>query len=98
MNQELMKKLKSVCDELELIDDQLTSGDTARHYVEVTDDADDGSIRLGANSEGFVHLAMMMLDLAVSKSPGNHVHYDETTLLDKCDRGLTIVYRPAEWD
>ena len=58
----------------------------------------DSEIVVTGNFEGLINLGLKILEVASSCSDGEHVHFDEHSLFDECDKGLIISYKSAEWD
>ncbi len=65
------------------------------HYVGLA--REDGEVRINANAEGLVHIALSMLKLA-KQGVGAHVHFDESGIVDKGEFQLIITKCEADWE
>ncbi|PIE90995.1 MAG: hypothetical protein CR997_03805 [Acidobacteria bacterium] len=90
MNEENIQLLNEINRLLEKLDDNIDKGEVSP-YLEFTGDEKYGYV-LGANTEGFVYLANLMLGLARNQKKNEHYHFDDANMLDKNTNSLTISY------
>lgn len=77
--------------------DQLAiDGGIAKQFLRVAT-LENGEVVVQGNSEGLVHLALIILRL-VQKEVGSHVHLDEASIVDQCDQPLVIAKCVADWE
>lgn len=96
MNDENINKLKKIVDELEVVNNNLLSGEVVNHFIEILENGSDITIR--GNTEGLTYLATEILELALTRQEHNHRHFDEASIFDKCDKELILSYKNADWE
>lgn len=64
-------------------------------YIEVSTD---GEIVISANREGLICLVDTILKVCEGDAEGFHLHIDEASIVDKCDKPLVIQFVKEPWN
>lgn len=96
MTESLEKELTRLRESLAEVHARFEQGDTLPHYIAIS--RNDHEVVLEANSPGLVYLAKELVDLAMSKESGIHVHLDEAGMADRADPPLVVAFTNAPWD
>lgn len=87
-----------IATQLAAIDETSVAKGVSSHFMEIVESGDGAGIIVRANAEGLVHLACKALEITGKGIEGSHYHFDESGIVDRCDKPLTICFSKADWD
>lgn len=87
-------KIREIINELAEIGNMLDNNEISDLFLQLK--KSENSIQLKGNSEGLIYLARMFLTLAI-KNGDAHMHFDEYTSFDECDKDFIIRKVLPDW-
>lgn len=88
---EYQNKLANILEQLSMLANESTKDGLSNSYIE--SEVDKNEQRIFINTEGSIHLARMILDLGLKKIEGTHHHIDQSSMLDKGNHDIVIIYK-----
>ena len=89
--------LGGIVDQLDALDERAIVDGVSRHFLEFELSEDQGEMRINGNSQGLIHFAKMILEVAASGMKGAHRHFDTTGIADRCDIPVVVQLKLPEW-
>ena len=96
MDSSLVTKLEKILSELNTVDGSFNKNGVSSHFIEL-EKAGAGEFVINGNSEGLIHVACKILELAVADVEGRHHHFDESGMVDKCEMPLVVTLKNTDW-
>lgn len=93
MTADQLIRLQKLSTELTSMNGDLLSNFDTNHFLQMVD-TETSTIILG-NTEGLIHLASCILEVALSNKDGQHYHFGAGSL-DSCSKELEILYKKPE--
>jgi hypothetical protein len=92
-------QIRQFADSLAELRESMEAGSPSRLFAEFSQQG--GAATLAANEHGLVYFASILMALAAEASPGQHFHFDENTVLSRCNSKLILQFLDgpyeAEW-
>lgn len=88
-------KLNIISETLQEIDENSVVDGISNHFLKLRNINDE--IVIDANEEGLIFLAQQLVALALDGKDGSHIHLDESSMMDECDKALVIVKKTNAW-
>ncbi len=93
---QVIHAVNSLAESIRELDETFTTDGVSRHFLQLL--CVNNEIQVNGNLEGLVHLALKILETAVSEKEGYHSYFDESAIMDECVYPLVVSYKAAEWD
>jgi hypothetical protein len=89
------KCLEKISGGIKILDDTLISDSVAYHFLE-TKGRGHGEFIIQGNAEGMIHLARVILELALTSFNGKHHHFDDNGILEDGSKPFIISFKNAD--
>ena len=97
---EQRRKIRQLAESMAELCDSMEPGNPSHLFAEFSQQSD--TAILAANEHGLVYFASILMALAAEASPGQHFHFDEHTVLSRCNSKLILQFLDgpyeAEWE
>ena len=89
-------QIRQLADRLAELSESIEAGNSSRLFAEFSQQG--GTTILAANEHGLVYFASILMSLAAEASPGQHFHFDENTVLSRCNSRLILQFLDGPYE
>jgi hypothetical protein len=96
VNEQQKNRLEELLRGLKQLNEELLAEEPSPHWLETANTPYETVV--SGNAEGLIFFAAEVLNLAKVNVDGAHSHFDEHSMLDKCERPLVVALRTSRND
>jgi len=89
--------INDILRKLRIIDESFINEGVSSHFLEFTKPDEENNFQIKGNSEGLIHFARSIIEVASKNMQGAHQHFDESGIVDKCDMPVTVSLKKSTW-